>query len=211
MQQAARELRSACMNGPLRRFSLLAAGHACLATGASNAGAQARPDVPGRIWGEVSVSAVSQSPACRDCNALQSYVGRALTGSAGLTLSRGLGVAVVGRAFHTFNFDFSRGSRYVIAIGQFTPSQARWLTVNAGAGRVSHDESDSPARYEGSGAAILFGAALRLPPLSRFALSLTSDMTHPVGGSGYRATAFSIGLGINISSGESSSSRSQNR
>jgi hypothetical protein len=167
---------------------------------ATAARAQARPEAAGRIWGELGIEGARQAPSCRGCVSLG---GPALTVAAGLALPQGFGVALLGRAFQAFSFDYSQGSKYVVALGQYTPPSLALLTLNAGAGWARHRGDDN-----GEGAVLAAGVALRLPARSRVALSVTADAMQTVGGrTSYQPQLFSVGLALSIASADATAAR----
>lgn len=167
--------------------------------------AQARPDVPGRIWGEFGIARARHDGTCNGCSFRGSVSGAAITASAGLTVDHGLGIAVAGRIFQSLSFDFSRSGKYALALGQYTPSVAPAITLNAGGGYGSHSGDGVPSvngnPTSRAGAVVSLGVAVRMMPRSRGALALTADMIRSVSGP-YRPNLFALGLAINVSSGE---------
>jgi hypothetical protein len=133
--------------------------------------------------------------------------GPAASLSAGLTITPEFGVAILGRQFSEFSFDYSHDANYVIALAQYTPGGLRPLAFNAGFGWGNQHGDDPPYGDNGSGAVLAGGVALRLPSHSMFALSINADFVKSVSGtvqtvsgqgSSYHPMLFTIGLGLNI-------------
>lgn len=187
-------LAAACFGGIATAISPLV-GHA-----------QARPDVPGRIWGEFGIAAARHDGLCGTCAQSRSLGGPAVTASAGLTLDRGLGIAIAARGFQSFRFEYPRTSKYAFALTQYTLPWSSAVTVNAGAGygRHSGDGSrtlDAGGTISRAGPVVLLGVAARVLPRSHFAFVLTADVVQSIGGS-YRPRLLTIGIALNVSSGE---------
>ena len=169
---------------------------ACVATAAP---AQARPGGAGRAWGELALGGASQAPRCASCARKSAAAGPVLSAAAGVTLPRGFGLAVLGRAFQEVNFEHSQTSRYVVALGQYAPPGAAALTLSAGAGWGRHRGDSAPYANDGEGAVLAAGVALRLPARPALSASLTADLLQAVGGAtAYRPRQLTVGLGLNV-------------
>lgn len=168
--------------------------------------AQARPEGPLRPWIELGLGGSGQDPHCADCAQSTKIGGPSATAAIGLTLTRRLGFAVVGRAFSEFSFENSHSATYYLALAQFSPAPP--LTLNAGLGTSAQHGDHAPYGDNGAGAAVAAGFALRLPARSTFGLTLDVDWIKTVSGtlgtasgipgSSYRPTLFTVGLGINL-------------
>ena len=172
-----------------------------VATLSPTARAQSRPTGAGRVWAELGIGAARQSLRCSDCVLIDPIGGPVATGAMGLTLARGFGVAVLGREFQEFDFENSQGSRYLIVLGQYTPSRITPLTLSAGAGWGHHHGEPPEYAINDGGAVISSGLAVRLPARSRVALSITSDVIQSIGGATHaRPRLISMGLALSIAS-----------
>ena len=136
-----------------------------------------------RLWLELGVSAAAQAHRCATCIGSATIGGGSATAAAGVTLPKGFGVGILGRAFNQFSFESSLQSRYVIALGQYMPPAVSSLTLNLGGGQGRHS-SDQPdvASNDGSGTVFYAGAALRVPPRSGLAVILTADVVQAIDG-----------------------------
>jgi hypothetical protein len=159
--------------------------------------AQGRPVGDGRIWFELGLAASQQAGRCVTCTP-SAIGGASVSAAGGVTLSRGFGVAVLGRAFQQFSFESSLSSRYFMALAQYAPARVPVLTLNAGAGWARHSGDDvSRDPSNGSGAALYAGTALRLPARSTYAITLTADILQSIEGSpSPHPRLFSVGLAI---------------
>ena len=159
--------------------------------------AQGRPTGDRRIWAEIGIAAAQQMRRCLSCNESATVGGASATAAAGATLRHGFGVALLGRAFQQFGFESWLKSRYIVALGQYTPSVMSLLTVNAGAGWGRHSAEPSSVKSTGSGAIIYAGTAFRIPPRGTFALSLTADVMQSISGTpDSHARLLSIGVAV---------------
>jgi hypothetical protein len=123
-----------------------------------------------------------------------------------MTLTRRVGLAVVGREFSEFSFENSHSATYFLALAQY--SLAPPLTLNAGLGSSAQHGDHAPYGDNGAGAAIAAGLSLRFPTQSTFGLALNVDWIQTVSGtlrtasevpgSSYRPRLFTIGLGVNL-------------
>ena len=157
-----------------------------LGAGTGTVHAQGRPSGDGRIWLELGLAASRLEP---------NIGGPSLTVAGGVTLHRGVGVAVLGRAFDDFSFESSQlHSRYVVALAQYAPPRVSLLSLNAGAGWARHSSSIASNPSNGSGAVLYVGSALRLPARSAVALTVVADVLQPIDDSPSRL--FSVGLAI---------------
>ena len=178
---------------------------ALLATISPALRAQSRPTGAGRVWGELGVGGARQEAHCRACAGPDVVGGPVLTGAIGLTLPHGFGVTLLGRAFQRLDFEVSQSSRYVVALGQYTPPRLAPLTLSVGAGWGRHHGDPAPYTNNDEGAVLTGGAALRLPPRSRVALSVTADATQSIGGrTTYRPRLISAGISLSIASASTS-------
>ena len=181
-----------------RRWMLLGLVQAiCLAARPGDAHAQGRPsgNAP-RLWMEVGVAAASQAHRCLTCGESATVGGGSATLAGGVTLPRSFGVGLLARAFNQFDLESSSlQSRYVVAFGQYTPPVVSFLTLNVGGGQGRHSSGASPPTSVGSGTVLYAGVALRLPPRSKIALSLTGDMLQSIDGTP-RTHPRLMGIGI---------------
>lgn len=145
--------------------------------------AQGRPsgDAP-RLWLELGLSAAGQSHRCVTCDGSATAGGLSATAAAGVTLPQGFGVGLLGRAFSQFSIESSRQSRYVVALAQYAPPALSLLTLNMGGGWGRHTSDSDITPSDGSGAVFYAGAALRLPPRSGLAVTLTADLLQSIDG-----------------------------
>ena len=125
--------------------------------------------------------------------------------SFGLTITPRFGVALLGRAFSEFSFDYSHGASYYIGLAQWAPVPG--ITLNAGLGLGKQSGDQPPDGDNGSGTVVAGGVAIRLPSKSAFGLALNADWIKTVSGtvqtasgqgSSYRPLLFTVGLGLNI-------------
>jgi len=176
------------------RLALVAA--ALHGTGTGAAEAQGRPAGDGRIWVELGLAASQQEGRCVTCTP-SAIGGASVSAAGGVTLRRGFGVAVLGRAFQQFSFESSLNSRYLVAIAQYAPSRAPLLSLNAGAGWARHAGEIVGDPRSGSGAVLYAGSALRIPAHSSFAVVVTADVLQSIEGSpSPHPRLFSVGLAI---------------
>lgn len=182
---------------------------------ASNVAAQARPAGAGRPWIELGLGGSRQDPNCAACFQSGTIGGPSATAAVGLTITPTVGVAVLGRAFAEFSFDFSHSASYYIALAQYSPAaSAPWLTLNAGFGLGQQHGDKSSDGDSGSGNVVAAGAALRLTSQSTFGLTLNTDFIKTLSGtlravagrptSSYRPLLFTIGLGLSLAGDNSS-------
>jgi hypothetical protein len=161
--------------------------------------AQGRPsgNAP-RLWLELGVAAAAQAHRCVTCTPSTIGGGSAIA-AAGVTLPQGFGVGVMGRSFSEFGFETHLQSRYVVALAQYTPPRISLLTLNVGGGEGRHSSDDvQSAASNGSGTVLYTGAALRLPPRTGIALSLTVDLMQSIDGtprSHPRLLSFGLAVG----------------
>lgn len=168
--------------------------------------AQARPEGQLRPWIELGLGGARQDPHCANCAQRTTMGGPTATAAIGLTVTRHLGFAVVGRAFSEFSFDNSHSATYYLALAQYSPAPP--LTLNAGLGTSAQHGDDTSYGDNGTGAAVAAGVALRLPAHTTFGLALDVDWIKTVSGtrrtasglqgSSYRPMLFTIGLGLSI-------------
>lgn len=171
---------------------------ASLAAGTGQAlRAQGRPSGEGRIWVELGLAASQQAGRCVTCTP-SAIGGPSISAAGGVTLRRGFGAAVLGRAFQQFSFESSLNSRYFVALAQYAPARVPLLTLNAGAGWARHSgDFVSGEPSDGSGAVLYAGTALRLPPRSTYAITVTADILQSIEGSpSPHPRLFSVGLAI---------------
>jgi hypothetical protein len=145
--------------------------------------AQGRPsgNAP-RLWLELGVLGAAQAHRCVACTPA-TIGGGGATAAAGVTLPQGFGVGVLGRVFSEFGFETHLQSRYVVVLAQYTPPKVSLLTLNVGGGQGRHSSEDAlSAASDGSGTVFYTGAALRLPPRTGIALSLTADLMQSIDG-----------------------------
>ena len=191
------------MPGVTARFVLLVMAAACVGALSSVADAQSHPAGARRVWAEVGIGGGQQSARCPGCTRATPLGGAMVTGAIGLTLPHGFGAALEARAFHVLSFEMSRSSRYVAALGQFTPQKFAPLTVNVGAGWARHRDADVPTNGD-AGAVLAAGVALRLPPHSQFGLAITTDVMQSIGGATTtRPRLLSVGLALSLASARS--------
>jgi hypothetical protein len=166
--------------------------------------AQGRPAGAGRPWLELGLGGSRQDPNCAACFQRMTMAGPSATAAVGLTITPTFGVAVLGRAFGEFSYDYTHRASYYLALAQYSPAaSAPWLTLNAGFGLGQQHDDDN-----GSGRVIAGGAALRLTAQSTFGLALTADWIKSLSGtlqttagrptSSYRPLLFTLGLSLNI-------------
>ena len=169
--------------------------------------AQAPPVDAQRFWIELGLGVSRQDPHCDGCFVKGRIGGPAASLSAGLTITPSFGIALLGRQFTEFSFDYSHDANYVIALAQYTPAAIRPLVVNVGGGWGHQHGDDPPYGDNGSGAVVAAGVALRVPSHSTFGLTLNLDVLKTVSGtvqaatgqgSSYRPILFTFGLGLNI-------------
>lgn len=161
--------------------------------------AQSRPTGEHRVYMEAGLGGARQTSGCGRCTPPRAIGGPVLTGAVGLTLPHGFGVALLGRAFQQLDFEESQGSRYVVALGQYTPPRVSPLTLSLGAGWGRHRGEPLDYANNDQGAVVVAGVALRVPARSRVALSVTADAIQSVGGATtYRPRLISGGLSLSI-------------
>ena len=162
--------------------------------------AQSHPVGAHRVWAELGIGGASQTVRCGGCSSVFSNGGPIVSGAIGLTLPHGLGIALAGRAFQVFSFDVSQGSKYVIALGQYTPRNLAPLTFNAGMGWANHHGDQVSYTKDADDAVVAGGVALRLPARSRFALAVTADAVQSFGGTSSQPRLVSVGLALSLAS-----------
>ena len=167
----------------------------------SCAQAQGRPTGDGRIWGEIGISAARQTHRCVTCSDDAAIGGASLTGSAGVTLTHGLGVGLLARSFHQFDFESWLNSRYVVALAQYTPRRLTPLTLDAGGGWGRYSGEGADAANNGTGAVVYASVALRMPPGGALALCVTADVIQSVSGApSTHPRLLSVGIAIGAAS-----------
>ena len=82
---------------------------------AHSVAAQARPEGPLRPWIQLGLGGSQQYPHCARCEQPMMIGGPTATLAVGLTLTPRLGIAVLGREFSEFSFDFSHSATYYLA------------------------------------------------------------------------------------------------
>ena len=175
----------------------------CVAVPPMLVGAQGRPAGNGRVWAELGIAAGQQTQRCHTCIGTSTIGGAALTVAAGSTLPRGFGIALLGRAFNQLDFESTLRSRYVVALGQFTPPGVSFVTLNGGAGWGRHAGDTTPFTSDGSGGIIFAGAALRLPARAPLALSVTADLMQSISGRpDPHPRLLSIGIAVGVATTE---------
>jgi hypothetical protein len=161
--------------------------------------AQGRPSGNSpRLWLEVGVSAGAQARRCVTCGGGTATVGGgSATAAAGVTLPRGFGIGLLGRAFNQFDFESSLQSRYVSVFAQYAPPAVSVLTLNVGGGRGRYSSEPDAASNDGGGTIIYAGAALRVPPRGGLAVSLTADVMQSMDGAPRsRPRLLSVGISL---------------
>jgi hypothetical protein len=192
------------MSLPLRSRGLLGlAMIVCLAAWPAIGRAQGRPSgAAPRLWAELGLSAAAQAHRCVTCSG-SAVGGVGATVVAGVTLPQGFGVGLLGRAFSQFSYESHLESRYVIALAQYTPPKVSFVTLNVGGGEGRHTSDEFLGTSNGSGPVFYTGAALRLPPRTGIAVSLTADVLQSIDGtpsSHPRLLSLGISLGASTSS-----------
>lgn len=181
----------------------------CVVLAPATLTAQSQPNGAGRVWLEVGVGGASQAQGCARCVRSTTIGGVEASAAAGMTFSRGLGVAVLLRGFQEITFDATQGSKYVLGLVQYTLPRVPYLTFNAGAGRGAHKGSPVEYANTGSGAVVSAGLALRLPARGRVALGLSSDLIQSISGtrestdtrhSPYHPRLFTVGISLSMAS-----------
>src|SRR3954471_18738765 len=84
-----------------------------------SAGAQAPPEGAHRFWIELGLGASRQDPHCAGCEQPTTIGGPTATFAVGLTLTKRLGLALVGREFSEFSFENSHSATHYLALAQF--------------------------------------------------------------------------------------------
>ena len=168
----------------MRQVVAAVAGSVLVAGTGAALHAQGRPAGDGRIWVELGVAAGQQAGRCVTCIPNATIGGASLSAAGGVTLRRGFGVAVLGRAFNQVSFEspFYK-SRYVVALAQYAPPLVPLLSLNAGGGWVRHTGDIAADPSNGSGAALYAGSAVRLPARSSVAVTVVADVLQTIGGS----------------------------
>lgn len=160
--------------------------------------AQGRPagNAP-RLWLEAGLSAAAQANRCVTCTPT-TVGGGSATVAAGVTLPQGFGVGLLARAFNELGFEASLQSRYVVVLAQYTPPVVSLLTLNVGGGQGRHSSNEpGPASNDGAGTVFYAGTALRLPPRSGLAVSLTADVVQSIDGTPRsRPRLLSVGIAL---------------
>ncbi|HEX7980845.1 MAG TPA: hypothetical protein VF461_19725 [Gemmatimonadaceae bacterium] len=145
--------------------------------------AQGRPSgINTRLWLEVGFEGGQQAHRCMTCDASTTIGGGSATAAAGVTLPQGFGIGLLARGFNQFGFESSLQSRYVIALAQYAPPAASLLTLNVGLGHGRYFSNTISDEIEGGGTAFYAGTALRLPPRTGLAMSLTADVLQSIDG-----------------------------
>jgi len=177
--------------------------------GARRGDAQARPDGSGRGWLSVVLEAAAEKQSC-ECprDAVASGPGGSV--AAGVTLPSGFGVAVEGRVFREFNYEYGQKSRYVQGILQYSPALDRRGTLNFGVGRSSHEGVSLPTANNGSATFVSLGASWRTSATATTSLMLNTSLTQAVAGTrtvsssgdraSYRPRLLVVGLGFSFAS-----------
>ena len=178
------------------RVTLVVASLLFAGTGVG-AEAQGRPSGDGRIWVELGLAASQQAERCVTCTP-SAIGGASVSVAGGVTLRRGFGVGVLGRAFQQLGFEGPWfNSRYYVALAQYAPTPAPLLSLNAGAGWARHSAERPDDPGNGSGAVLYAGTSLRLPARSTYAITVTADILQSFEGSpSPHPRLFSVGLAI---------------
>jgi hypothetical protein len=188
-----------------RRIRLLVIPFALLVS-ASTLAAQAQPAGPQHLWVELGLGVSRQDPNCDGCVQQTRMGGPSASLSVGLTITPRFGVALLGRAFSEFSFDYSHSASYFVGLAQWSPAPG--VTLNGGLGQGAQHGDHPPDGDNGNGSVVAGGIAFRLPSKTAFGLTLNFDGIKSLSGtlrtasgqpgSSYRPLLLTIGLGLNI-------------
>jgi hypothetical protein len=127
----------------------------------------------GRPWLSFGIGGGSTRYVCRTCEWVVKSGGPSLTISTGVSLPKRLGIAVSYWKHFTLSFDGSTGrARHRAVLVQYSPLSP--VTMNVGLGKGVYDGWPFKSNAREWSDITAFGLALRLPPRSVAALSLSA-------------------------------------